>query len=171
MRRLGRTVDRISNVAGYFSGWLVLVMMLLVGFEVFTRYVLQQPLRIADELSAYMLVTLSYLGAAYTWKERGHVRVTFVVNRLPPRVASWLRLVTLVFAFLFLVGLCQASYGFLTLSFKLHMVSASWLRVPLQWPQITVPVGFAILALLLILEIARTIMKIRAGINIEETIR
>ena len=82
-------------------------MIVLIIIEVFMRYVLRQPPMVADEFSAYMLVAMSYLGAAYTFRERGHVRITALVNRLPIGVSSWLRVVTLAIAFIFSVALMK----------------------------------------------------------------
>ena len=171
MKRLDSIVEKVSNVFGYLSGWLVPLMVLLIFFEVFMRYIVRRPPLIADEMSAYMLVAVSFLGIAYTWREKGHVRITALVSRLPAKMASWLRLMTLVLAFIFVVGLIQANYGYLVTSFKFGMVSNSWLRTPLQGPQLTVVVGFVILSLLLMADIARAIKNIRTGKNIEETTR
>ena len=41
----------------------------LVVVDVFMRYVMHRPLMVADEISAYMLVALSFLGFAYTWRK------------------------------------------------------------------------------------------------------
>ena len=151
MRHLPFAIERLTNVTGWLSGWLVFLMMVLVLVEVFMRYVLNQPPMIADEFSAYMLVAICLLGLAYTWKERGHVRISILISRLPPRVSSWLRLTGLVLAFAFSVGLSHASYSFVALSFKLHIHSATWLHFPLQGPQMTIPIGFGLLSLMLLL--------------------
>ena len=169
MKRLDILVEKVSNVFGYLSGWLVPLMVLLVFFEVFMRYVVRRPPLIADEMGAYMLVAMSFLGVAYTWREKGHVRITALVSRLPVKMASWLRLVMLFLAFIFIAGLIQANYDYLVTSFKFGMVSNSWLRTPLQGPQITVAVGFIILSLLILVDISRTIKNIRSGKNVEET--
>lgn len=84
MKQFASAVDRLANFVGYLSGWLVPIMMMLVVADVFMRYVMRQPLMVADEFSAYMLVTLSFLGFAYTWRQGGHVRVEVLVNYLPP---------------------------------------------------------------------------------------
>ena len=170
MKRLGRIIERIADIGGYFSGWLVPVMIALIFVEVFMRYVLNRPLGVGDEFAAYMLVALAYFGAAYTWMGKGHVRVTALVTRLPPKVASWLRLVTLACVFFFVLALCEASYGFMHTSFKLGLRSATWLRVPLQVPHATVVVGFFIFLIALVVDIARAIMNIRAGKSAEETL-
>lgn len=146
-------------------------MMLLVLVEVFTRYVLNRPLMLSDEFTAYMLVAVSFLAAAYTWKEKGHVRITALVSRLPPRVSSWVRLITLLLALTATIGLSQSAYSYLQTSFRLHMASGTWLHFPLQGPQMTLIIGFSLLSLLIMVGIARAIMKIRAGEGIEEATR
>ena len=170
MKRLARIIESISNISGYFAGWLVPIMMTLVLFEVVMRYVVHQPPIVADEISAYMLVALAFIGLAYTWKEKGHVRITALVAHLPARVASWIRLIMLFFAFGISVILTQASFQYLAFSFKLHMASATHLRVPLQGPQAPLLIGFTILSLMLIVEIGKAINKLRHGENVEEAI-
>ena len=171
MKRLGYIVESVANLGGYFSGWLVPLMMILVAVEVFMRYVLHRPPGVADEFSAYMLVALSYLGMAYAWRQGAHVRITILVSWLPPRVASWTRLITLLLVFVFLLGLNQAGYRLIVYSLKVHMKSPTWVTTPLVWPQLTVFIGFIVLTLLLVVEIARAIVKIRSGENIEEIAR
>lgn len=168
MKQFSYIIDSIANKTGQLSGWLVPAMMILVLFEVFMRYVVHQPPVIADEFSAYMYVALSFLAMGYTWKQRGHVRITALVSHLPPRVASWLRLFTLVAALGFSIMLIFASYGLLAFSFRIHMASSTHLRFPLQGPQMTLIIGFAFLSLLLIGEVARAIITIRSGGNAEE---
>lgn len=155
-------------MGGYFSGWLVPIMMILVAAEVFMRYVMHQPLMVADEFSAYMLVALSYLGMAYTWKQKGHVRISLLVSRLPPRVSSWIRLIALILVLIFLIGIDQAGYKMITYALKINLRSGTWLTFPLFWPQLTIFIGFILLTMLLVVDIARAIAKIRGGEKVEE---
>lgn len=147
------------------------MMVVLVLYEVFMRYILHQPPMVADEFSAYMLVAMSYLAAAYTFREKGHVRITALVSRLPTRLSNWLRVVTLAIGLGFSILLTKSSYDWMAFSFKLRMASSTWLNFPLQGPQMTLAIGFTILSLLLIVNIAKVIMNIRAGISIEEEAR
>ena len=143
-------------------------MMLLVLYEVFMRYVLNQPPMIADEFSAYMLVALTFLGAAYTWKERGHVRITALTSRLPQRVSSWVRLIALILSLVFAITLAQAGYHFIAFSFRFNISSATWLHTPQHAPRITLLIGFILLALMLIVETAKAIVNLRAGKSVDE---
>jgi len=165
--RIAGVIVRIADIGGYIAGWLVFLMMLLVAYETFMRYVLHRPPMVADEFAGYMLVAIAYIGTAYTWKEKGHIRITTVLERVPPRVANWLRLIALVLAFIFSVALSQVSYKYLIVSFELKMASSTWFHTPLQGPQMTVMIGFILLWLLLMVEIARAIVNIRSGKAVE----
>ena len=168
MRRLVRAIESIANTGGYLSGWLVPIMMTLVLVEVFMRYVLNQPLMLSDEFSAYLLVALTFLGAAYTWKERGHVRIVALTSRLPQRVSSWVRLIALILGFVFAVTLVQAGYHFTAFSFRFNISSATWLHTPQHAPRLTLLIGFILLALILIVETAKAIVNLRAGKSVDE---
>ena len=163
MNRLVSTVEKIAYWGGYLSGWLVPIMMMLVVVDVFMRYVLHRPLMVSDEFSAYMLVALSFLGLAYTWRQGGHVRIEIVVTRLSPRVYNWVRLIGLILTFIFMIELDRAAYKMIMYALKIHLRSSTWLMFPLFWPQLTVFIGFVLLTLLLVIDIIRTGMKIRTG--------
>jgi TRAP-type C4-dicarboxylate transport system permease small subunit len=167
MKRIAHIVEKIAYLGGYYSAWLVPLMMMLVVVEVFWRYVLHQPLMIADEFSAYMLVVLSYVGTAYTWRQGGHVRVTVLVSRLAPRAAGWIRFIGLILVLIFMIELDRVSYKMITYALQINLRSSTWLMVPLFWPQLTVFIGFILLTLLLVVDIVRTFIKIRTGEKVE----
>lgn len=163
MNRLAAILEKVACLGGYLSGWLVPLMMLLVVADVFMRYVMHRPLMIADEFSAYLLVALSFLGFAYTWREKGHVRVEVVVNYLPPRVYAWVRLVGLILTFLFMLEMNRSAYKMVAYALEMKMRSSTWLMFPLFWPQLTILVGFVMLSLLVLVDICRTAVQIRTG--------
>ena len=168
MRLLVRVTESLANIAGYIGGWLVPAMAALILLEVVMRYAVHQPLMIADEFSAYMLVALAYIGLAYTWKEKTHVRIGVLVNKLPAKAIIWLRLITLIVGFAFVSLLIKLGFDYLAFSFKVGMVSSTWLRTPIQIPQMTLPIGFGLLLLVIIGNIAQVIMDIRSGTKPEE---
>jgi TRAP-type C4-dicarboxylate transport system permease small subunit len=168
INRLNSLIEGVAGLGGYLSGWLVPLMMILVVVEVFMRYVLQRPLMVADEFSAYMLVALSFIGLAYTWRQGGHVRITILVNRLSRKPANWVRLGGLVAVFVFMIAMDQSAYKMVRYALQLNMKSSTFLMIPLFWPQLTVLVGFVLLTLLVALDIIQAILKIRAGKKVEE---
>ena len=163
MKQLASAIDRVANFVGYLSAWLVPIMMMLVVVDVFMRYVMQRPLMVADEFSAYMLVALSFLGFAYTWRQGGHVRVEVVVNYLPPRLYDWVRLIGLILTFIFMVEMDRVAFKMIAYALQMKMRSSTWMMFPLFWPQLTIFVGFVLLTLMLVGDIVQAGVKLRAG--------
>jgi TRAP-type C4-dicarboxylate transport system permease small subunit len=170
MKRVDRIIEKSADLSGYFSGWMVPLMMILVVLEVFMRYVIQKPLLIADEFSAYLLVALSYLGLAYTWRQGGHVRITILVTHLSSRIACWVRFVGLILIFIFLVGLSQSGWKMILYARKMDLRSETFYTFPLFWPQLTVFVGFVLLTLQVLIDIIRAFIEIRAGQRAKERV-
>jgi TRAP-type C4-dicarboxylate transport system permease small subunit len=163
MKQLGSLIDKIADGLGYLSGWLVPLMMMLVVVDVFMRYVMQRPLMVSDEISAYMLVALSFLGFAYTWRQGGHVRVEILVGRLSPRARDRVRLAGLILTLIFMLEMNRSAFKMIVYAYQMKMRSSTWMMFPLFWPQLTIFVGFVLLTLVLLVDIGRLWGRIRAG--------
>ena len=157
-----RVIERVSVLlGGHLMGWLLMVLMFMILVEVLTRYILQSPLSIAEEYGGYMLVAITFLGLGYTWKERGHVRVEWVINALSLKVQSWLRFITLIMATAFALIMIKASYDLVSYSYLFGTRSGSWLRTPLIWPQIVLIIGAVLLFIQLIAELIRAVGNLK----------
>lgn len=167
MRKLGRVIEFLSYIGGYTSGCMLLVAMIIVMVEVVTRFVLRQPITVAEELSGYILVFISYVGLAYCWKEGAHIRITFLVTKMPEKVSSWLRVGTLIMALVYITLVSIVSYYFVVDAFYRGIRSNTLLMTPLGWPQMALPIGFTLLSLQVAVNIVKTINNIRSGISTE----
>jgi TRAP-type C4-dicarboxylate transport system permease small subunit len=157
MRSLATIIEKLASGSGFISGLLVPIMMILIVVEVFMRYVLHSPLMIADEFSAYMLVALSYLGFAYTWRQGGHVRIEILVSRLSPRTSQKIRLLGLILVFIFMIEMDRVAYKMIAYALQMNLRSSTWLMFPLFWPQLTVFLGFVFLTLIIASDLAKTV--------------
>lgn len=168
MGRISRTLQAISYWTGYLAGWAIMAIMSLTIIEVISRYGLHHPLMLADELGGYSLVIISFLGLAYTWKERGHIRITFVINRLPKGISNWLRIITRTAGLAYVILASKVSYDFIIDAFRRNIRSNSQLMTPLKWPEMAIPVGLTLLALIIIMDIILGISQVMRGVNIEK---
>ena len=131
----------------------MLVMSLIVTMDVTLRYAFNAPTVWAGELSAYLLVVVVFLGLAYTLQANAHIRVDFILQRLPGRVQDWMKLIASVLFLVFTIILCHLTWKSFVVSFTFKNTSCSLWDVPI-WPvQGFIPVGFAIISLLLICNI------------------
>lgn len=113
-----RYIDRFSEACGRLLAWLVLAMALLTTAVVILRYGFNVGSILAQESITYLHGCLFMLGAAYTLKHDGHVRVDIFYRILDARGQAW---VNCLGGVLFLLPLCV----FLLL-ISWDYVAASW---------------------------------------------
>lgn len=58
-------------------------LVLVVAWQVLTRLVLNNPSTWSEEFAKYLFVWVSLIAAALVFGERGHIAVTFVVDKMP----------------------------------------------------------------------------------------
>jgi C4-dicarboxylate transporter, DctQ subunit len=85
-KRLSRNavpvLDRIIDVFAGAAGVLLTMIMLLVSYLVVMRYFLGQPPGWVVEICQYMIFVLTFLGAPWLLRKRGHVAVDIVLASL-----------------------------------------------------------------------------------------
>src|SRR2546427_742512 len=84
---------------------LMLAEVIILFSGVISRYVFHSPLGWTDELAGVLFLWLGMLGAAIALLRGEHMRLTFVLDRVPPALRSWMEAFGLVVALAFLVGL------------------------------------------------------------------
>ena len=163
MRLLLRIIETVSEIlSGHVQAWLTMALMILVMVDVISRYVMQNPLAISDEYGGFCLVAITCIGLAYAWKTRSHVRVEFIIKKLPVRRRQWLRLFTLFLAIVFTGFMVYGAIKLVSISLMFGTRSTSWLRTPVAWPQMTIVIGAILMFLQLIVEIIKQITKLSA---------
>lgn len=162
-----RFLDRLSYATGWLAALVLLAIMVLSMAEVISRYVLQNPMILSDELGGYAMVAVSFLGMAYCARDRSHIRITFVVERLSPAAAGWIRLATLLVGLAFVCILAWVCWEFIGDSFRRDMRSNSLLRTPLKWPQMAIPIGFTLYALVLLGQFFTALSDLKHGRAVE----
>jgi TRAP-type C4-dicarboxylate transport system permease small subunit len=163
VKKVVRIINEVCSAAGYVGGLVLMGIICLTMVEVISRYLLNHPLILCDEFGGYSLVAITFLGLAYCWRDRGHIRISFVVSRMPPKLSGYIRVVTLILALAYVALATKVSWSFLVGSFHRDMKSNSWLMTPLKWPQMAIPIGFSLLLLILIIEVVRAFRLIKAG--------
>lgn len=78
------------------------IMIIAVVWQVFTRFVLQDPASFTDELSRYLLMWIGILGGAYTYSIKRHLALEILSTRLSQKgkdiLSILIHLIILAFA-------------------------------------------------------------------------
>lgn len=150
-------IEKISLIFGYISGGFAFLMMAIIGYDVLMRHIFNDPTIWADEVSCYLLVGITFLGAAYTLSMDGHVRIETFTDRLSPKTQRYLEFITDVLSLAFLVIFTRQAYWLVKDSLVSVKISATLLRTPLYLPQLMVAVGLTWFSLQMLVHIVRRI--------------
>ncbi len=76
----------MSDKIGYLVGWLTTIM--VVFYDTFMRYVFQKETVALQELEWHLFAIVFLIGAAYTLKQGGHVRVDIIYLKLSEKAKA-----------------------------------------------------------------------------------
>ncbi|HIY16788.1 MAG TPA: TRAP transporter small permease, partial [Candidatus Intestinimonas stercorigallinarum] len=80
MQSIRKVLNHIMNV---LAGVSLIAMTALTCWQVFTRYVLNNPSTWSEELVGYLFAWASLFGASLITGERGHMNIPVVVEKMP----------------------------------------------------------------------------------------
>lgn len=151
--------DRVAVVAGIVSGGAVVAMTVLVTVEVLGRDLFDRSTLIADEMSGYLLVLLTFVGLAPTLRGGGFIRIDTYRARLrgAPRQALELGIHVLALGY---AALLDWHLWRLALdAWRLGTTSIQVSRTPLWIPQGLMALG----GLLLVVDLLARLVVVLAG--------
>ena len=96
-------LEQTSELSGRFIAWLTLFIVLITFIVVVLRYVFDYGSIAMQESVTYLHAFVFMLGAAYTLKHDGHVRVDIFYRKMSARKKAW---VDLLGTFLLLYPVC-----------------------------------------------------------------
>lgn len=121
LERLAGYCESINEWFGRAASWLSLFMVLVTFLIVVLRYVFDLGWIWLQESVTFMHAALFLIGAAYTLKHEGHVRVDILYSGFGPRGKAW---VDLFGSLLLLLPVCLfifiISWDYVALSWELH---------------------------------------------------
>ncbi len=145
--KLERLFDRFSDLMGWISGVLCLVMLVNVFYDAIMRYFFRTGSIALQELEWHLFAVVFLFGMSYTLKEDGHVRVDVLYDQFSPR---WKAIVNIAGTLLFLVPLAvliiQGSIWYVKEAYVMHEISGDPGGLHYRWLiKAVIPLSFIFL--------------------------
>lgn len=144
-RSTARVIERIIDALLLLA---LAVMVVSICWQVFGRYVLNHAPGWTEETARFLMAWITMLGSAMVIRRDGHVAVTVVADSLPPvprAIVAWVR-----DALIIIMSGALVWYGWQFAQIGARRESAA-LEISMFWPHLAIPVGGALIALLLAL--------------------
>ncbi|WP_207100232.1 TRAP transporter small permease [Paracoccus shandongensis] len=143
---------------------LMAAMSLLIGLQIFMRYVMGASLSWSEELARYFFIWATYLGIALAVQRDAHIRVTMLTDLLPAGGRAAARILAhLIFAAFALYVMYQGWF-MVEKTFRFGQKSAS-LGIPMGVVYLAPLTGFALTVLRLVQRIAAELHGPDAGVR------
>ncbi len=120
LHHLAKKIDALNEALGRLISWLTLGMVIITFAVVVLRYAFNLGWIAMQESVTYLHALVFMLGAAYTLKHDGHVRVDIFYGKLGPRGRAWVDLAGAVLLLLPVAGfILWISWEYVAASWRL----------------------------------------------------
>lgn len=133
---LKRVMDRILGGACVT----LFALMIVVGtYQIVVRYFFNRPSTVSEELLTYSFTWMALLASAYVFGKRGHMRMSFLADRLPERKQLALDILIECLVFVF-AAIVLVHGGINIMKLTMSQVTAS-LGIPMGVVYMAVPLS------------------------------
>jgi len=150
-----RIIDRIGDYTGKLAACLFCATGAMIAYEVLARYFFTAPTIWAAELSQLCLLWGTFLGMARPLHRNEHIRITILTGSLGPRAQRAAEIVSLLFIAAFALVVVWYGTEIALDSFGRGRSTGTMLNIPNWWSEAAVPLGFGLLLLQCLVELAR----------------
>jgi TRAP-type C4-dicarboxylate transport system permease small subunit len=137
----------------------IFIMMVLTTADAIGRYLFSLPITGAYEVTEkYLMLVAVYLGASFTYRGGSNIRITLLVDRLPPQVKMGLNIFAQIFSTCYALLLVIPAVTNVIRTYH-QKITLSSSNLPLWVPYAAIPVGVFLMFLFML----RDIPRVRAG--------
>jgi TRAP-type C4-dicarboxylate transport system permease small subunit len=166
-----KAVDAISTLCGWASAAMILVSVAITCQMIFVRFVLNQSTIWQTEAVTFLMVAATLIGLPYVQKLRGHVNVDLIPLMMRPTARKALALFTLSVSIIIVALMVVYGFEFWHTAWSRNWKSDTVWGVRLWIPYLAMPVGFGLLLLQLVADLAAVVTGLDKPFNINKETR
>lgn len=130
--RYQRLLDRIGAVEQAFGIGLILLIVVAITAQVFTRYALGRPIAWVEESATYAFIWSTFVGASLGLKRGRHILIATFGHRLSSRWGAALRALVWLLVIAMLVVLVVQGFKVIGVESRSHTISLP-IELPRSW--------------------------------------
>lgn len=156
---LAAKIDVFTEFTGKLLSWLVILLVLLVGYDVSMRYLFQSGSIGLQELEWHLFSIIFLTGAAYTLKHDAHVRLDILYRSgfVTDKHRAWLNVFGTLFILIpFCILIVVSAWPFVAQAYLYNEGSPDPGGLPARWfIKTMIPMGFGLLLIQSIAELIK----------------
>ena len=147
LKSIIKVIDAFSQKTGVWVSWLTTLLVVTVFYDVIMRYVFKNGSIAVQEMEWHIFSVIFLLGAAFTLKHDGHVRVDIIYTRLGSKTKAWVDFIgTFIFLIPFALMIIYSTKPFIMASWAVKEISPDPGGLPFRYVlKAMIPIGFLFL--------------------------
>tara|TARA_A100001011_G_C13734390_1_gene604808 strand:- start:30 stop:500 length:471 start_codon:yes stop_codon:yes gene_type:complete len=134
-------IESFTRILIYFLTFLMGFMVIVVTWQIFTRFILNDPSIYSEEIAGFLLIWIGMLGSTYALLKRSHIGIDIITKNLSGREKNiselFIYFVIILFALsVLLFGGCRLVY----ITFSLNQISPA-LGIKMAYVYCVVPIS------------------------------
>jgi len=142
---------KLEEIIGIF---LLFSIIIIMSIQIFFRYVLSNPLSSPNELARYLFVMYVYICVSYAIKKESHIRITFILKKLPKILSEIILYAGDIIWVIFSIIMTMQGIKFVKYMLERNYINPIF-RIPLGILYMIIPIGFG----LMVIRIVQNIYK------------
>ncbi|MBQ4145220.1 MAG: TRAP transporter small permease [Clostridia bacterium] len=149
-----KTLDVILKI---LCASLLALMVVLGTYQIVSRYFFNKPSTISEELLTYSFAWLALFAAAYVFGARDHMRMNFILSKLPDKIRHIIEIITEIIILIFAATVMI--YGGISIMNLTMSQSTASLGIPMGIVYMAVPISGILIVIYGILNIISLLSK------------
>lgn len=134
--------------------FILLVLLSIMGITLFvqvcTRYVFNRPQMWTEEFARYLHINITFLGIGYGIRNKAHIRMVFIIEKMPPIIRRVVNIITNAFLIILIILVIPSSFTLINDQYGLISIG---LGIRMHYIYFCIPIGFTIAILYLLADI------------------
>lgn len=155
-------MEKLRSTLVSILGWInflnIFSLLLIVLWQVFSRYVLNDPSTISEELARILLMWLGPLGAAYAMAFHEHMAIDLLSQKVSEQKKFFLEKIKLIFCGLLSFILFRGGVEIVDSALSLEQKTAA-LGMPMGLVYLAVPIGTGFMLVIITIDFINGVQK------------
>lgn len=150
-----------NNMEKILVAVILMAMSVIIGIQVFMRYVMSASLSWSEEIARYLFIWLVYIGISYGVKTRRHIKVDAAMYLFPYKLRPYVSMLGDVCFLIFAILIVFTSYD-VTMSVFATGQNSPAMQIPMGYVYIAPLIGFIMVAFRLVQRLIHRYKEIQA---------
>lgn len=149
-----KILRKIPDVFGGLSAVLMVGIWVMMTAELVARNIFSSPILGVSEIAVYLYVTAAYFGFSFTQKEKGHICVDLLYDRLGERAKQIVSVISYVLCDVLFACFSVCIWKAFAASWAVKEIQLSAMKMPVYLLKFTIALGVTVMFLQFLLDTA-----------------